>query len=254
MKAFPFTLADSVTRSTLAGLRRMLVCLSLVTALCGARADDKSEADDNPSEREIALLRIQFERNWIATSLAAVKKQVAVVEALEKRLAEARDYDGAIAARQQHQQWQAELLRLSQDLELLQAREHTLTSPLPHPRILLPLDNAILAGVSRRNGMLTDWAKPGASAMWKLPPLPPGGYEVRLRYRCGPLEGGSITAKEDIFTLSGPVETTMRGPESRNLGTLRLSEGASSLTLTANSVMKDNLMQLLEVELIPATD
>jgi hypothetical protein len=75
---------------------------------------------------------------------------------------------------------------------------------------------------------------------------------VILRYRCGPLEGGSLTLSEKRFTLSTAIETTLRGAENREAGTLKLSEGATTLTLTASSVFKDNLMQLLAVELLPA--
>ena len=232
-------------------LRRLIASLSIAAGLSGFAAEDKPANDERPG-REITLLRIQYERNWIAASLKAVKKQLIAVSALEKRLAAARDYEGAITAREQGQQWQAELLRLSQDLQLLQSREQALGSQFPQPSISLPLEAAKLSGVLLQGNMLTGWSKAGVSATWKLPKTVPGGYEVVLRYRCGPLEGGSITVKESHFSLTAPVETTLRGPERRNLGTLKLSEGATSFTLTAASVVKDNLMQLLEVELVPA--
>lgn len=232
-------------------IRRLIASLSIAAGLCGVAAQDKPPNEERP-DREITLLRIQYERNWIAASLKAVKKQLLAVTDLEKHLAAARDYDGAIAAREQARHWQAELLRLSHDLELLQSREYVLKAEYPLPSVSLPLEAAKLSGVVHQGSMLTGWAKAGASATWKLPKMVPGGYEVVLRYRCGPLEGGSITVKESHFSLTAPVETTLRGPERRNLGTLKVSEGTTSITLTAASVVKDNLMQLLDVELIPA--
>ena len=248
----PFsTFPDSALLFNLVNVRRLLAIFSVAAGVFGAVAAEKTQKDSSPG-REISLLRIQYERDWIAASLAAVKKQLVVAEGLEKRLAAGRDYDGAIAARDQAQKWQAELQRLSQELQLLQARELVVSAKAPPTTVSLPLEGAKLDGVVLQGSMLTGWSKPGAAATWTLPALVPGGYEVVLRYRCGPLEGGSITAKESRFSLTGPVETTLKGPEKRTLGTLKLSEGTKSFTLTAASVVKDNLMQLLGVELVPA--
>ncbi|MBL9129595.1 MAG: hypothetical protein JNG86_00235 [Verrucomicrobiaceae bacterium] len=206
-----------------------------------------------PAGQEIAPLRLQFERDWIAASLSPLKKHITTMAALEKQLAAARDYEGAIRARNERQMSELELARLDKELLLLQSREQTLKAASLAARIPLPIDTAVLSGVTLVNGALSGWSKPGASATWKLPALPPGGYEIVLRYRCGPLEGGSIMARESRFTLTAPIETTLRGPEDRNIGTLKLSEGATSLTLSAVTVVKDNLMQLIAVELLPAS-
>ncbi|MBE7498065.1 MAG: hypothetical protein HS117_24255 [Verrucomicrobiaceae bacterium] len=227
--------------------RRLLACLLLCAVWpCPAQTPAANGGS------EVALLRIQFERDWIAASLEPVKKQLTALGTLERQLAAARDYDGAIRVRTQRQQWQAELERLDKQLLLLQTREQALKAAQLPARIQLSVEAATLNGVTLAGGALTGWSKPGASATWKLPSLPPGGYEVVLRYRCGPLEGGTVTARESRFTLTGPVETTLRGPESRNLGTLKISEGATTLTVSAVTIVKDNLMQLLEVELVPA--
>jgi len=203
--------------------------------------------------QEVTLRRLNFERNWILATLGPVKRQVSELAALEKKLATAREYDGAILAREERLKLQQEIERLDKELLLLQTREVSIKAAQMGDKIVLPIEAAVLKDVRREGGALTGWARPGASAEWKLPPLPPGGYEVVLRYRCGPLEGGSITAREARFSLTGPVETTLRGPEERTLGTLKLSEGASSLTLTATTVFKDNLMQLVGVFLVPAS-
>ena len=213
----------------------------------------EKRTDDPGASQEIALLRLGYERSLIESSLAPVKQQITTLAGLEKQFADARDYDAAITARDERKRLQNELGRLDKELLLLQSREVSMKAAELGDKISLSIDSAVLKEVKREGGALTGWARPGASAEWKLPALPPGGYEVVLRYRCGPLEGGSITAKESRFTLTGPVETTLKGPEDRNLGTLKLSEGAKTLTLTASTVFKDNLMQLLGVTLVPAS-
>jgi hypothetical protein len=185
-------------------------------------------------------------------TLQPVKRHVSELSVLEKKLAAASDYNGAIRAREERLKLQHEIERLDKELLLLQSREVSMKAAELGDKIMLSIDSAVLKDVRREAGAITGWTRPGASAEWKLPALPPGGYDLVLRYRCGPLEGGSITAKEARFTLTSPVETTLRGPEDRNLGTLKLSESNTTLTLTATSVFKDNLMQLLGVTLVPA--
>lgn len=218
-----------------------------------ASAQEKKD-DTAAATRQMDLLRLQFERNWITTSLAPLKKQLTAAATLEKQLATAHDYDGAIRARDQQRRWQAEIERLDKQLLLIQAREQSLKAAALPDRITLAIDAAALDGVTREGTVLTSWEKAGASATWTLPALPPGGYEVVLRYRCAPTEGGEFVVKEKRFTLSGTTrETGLGGPVEHNLGTLKLSEAATSLTLTAAKVPLKNLMQLHGIELIPAS-
>ena len=226
---------------TAVSLRRLGACLLLGAGLAAqVRA------------QELAARRLNFERAWIVATLQPVKRHVSELSVLEKKLAAASDYNGAIRAREERLKLQHEIERLDKELLLLQSREVSMKAAELGDKIMLSIDSAVLKDVRREAGAITGWTRPGASAEWKLPALPPGGYDLVLRYRCGPLEGGSITAKEARFTLTSPVETTLRGPEDRNLGTLKLSESNTTLTLTATSIFKDNLMQLLGVSLVPA--
>lgn len=209
--------------------------------------------DDPGASPEIALLRLGYERNLIAASLSPVKQQITSLAALEKQAAAARDYDTAIVARDERKRLQSELVRLDKELLLLQNREQTLKTALLTDRIKLPLETATLSDLKREGGALTGWTKPDASATWKLPALPAGGYEVMLRYRCGAAEGGTLLIKETRYTLSTAIETTLKGPEERSAGTLKISDGSGTLTLAAQSLITDNLMQLLAVELVPAS-
>lgn len=213
----------------------------------------EKRTDDPGASSEIALLRLSYARELIEASLAPVKEQITTLGTLEKQFAAERDYDDAITARDERKRLQNELSRLDKELLLLQTREQTLKTSLLPDRIKFSLDAATLRDLRLEGGAITGWSKVGASATWKLPALPPGGYEVMLRYRCGATEGGKLLIKEAHFTLTTSIETTLKGPEERSAGTLKISDGSGTLTLSAQALVTDNLMQLLAVELVPAT-
>lgn len=213
----------------------------------------EAPADDPGASTDIALLRLRFERGLIESSLSPVKQQITTLGTLERQFAEARDYDAAITARDERKRLQNELARLDKELLLVQTREQALKTSLLPDRIKLPLDAAALNDLRLEGGAITGWSKIGAAATWKLPKLPAGGYEVLLRYRCGAAEGGSLLIKEARFTLSTTIETTLKGPEERSAGTLKISDGSGTLTLGVQSLVTNNLMQLLAVELAPSS-
>ncbi|MBB5035219.1 hypothetical protein [Prosthecobacter vanneervenii] len=213
----------------------------------------EKRTDDPGASSEIALMRLGYERDLIEASLAPLKAQITTLATLEKQFATERDYDAAITARDERKRLQNELSRLDKELLLLQTREQALKTSLLPDRIKFPLENATLSGVRLEGGAITGWSQVGASASWKLPSLPPGGYEVLLRYRCRAAEGGRLLIKEARYTLTTSIETTIKGPEERSAGTLKVSDGASTLTLSADALVSDNLMQLLAVELVPAS-
>lgn len=213
----------------------------------------ETRTDDPGTSQEIALLRMIYERSLIESSLAPVKQQITTLTTLERQFADTRDYDAAITARDERKRLQNELGRLDKELLLLQTREQALKTSLLPDRIKLPLESAALSNVIREGGAIIGWSKIGAAATWKLPSLPPGGYEVMLRYRCGAAEGGTLLVKEAHFSLTTNIETTLKGPEERNAGTLKISDGGGTLTLSAQSLVTNNLMQLLAVELVPAS-
>lgn len=231
----------------------VLACALVGAGLAMSAPMAEKRTDDPGASSEISLLRLSYERDLIEASLAPVKEQITTLGTLEKQFAAERDYDDAITARDERKRLQNELARLDKELLLLQTREQALKTSLLPDRIKFPIDAATLSGLRLEGGAITGWSKVGASATWKLPALPPGGYEVMLRYRCGTAEGGKLLIKETRFTLTTSIETTLKGPEERSAGTLKISDGSGTLTLAAESLVTDNLMQLLAVELVPAT-
>jgi hypothetical protein len=214
-------------------------------------ADDISAAD----RLALDLARLQNHRQLVEASLTPLKSYISSLYLLEKQRSESRDYAAAIAARDERQRMESELDRLAKELLLMESRERSLKAEQLPDVIVLAMDNAELQGVSRDpgTGALTQWQKPGATATWNLPGLPPGGYEVVLVYECGALEGGSLLIKERTFSLTTDITTTLRGPTEFNIGTLKITDGGGQLVLTARTVVRDNLMKLRELKLIPAS-
>lgn len=201
----------------------------------------------------LEVTRLEFQQQMLEKSLEPLKKHLSELILLEKKRAAARDYTGAIEARDLRKRLETELERMDKELLLLQTRKQSLEAAQLGDTISLPLDEAQLKDVRKEGGSLTGWSKPGAYAEWKLGNLPPGGYEVVLRYRCSPVEGGSLTVQEARFSLMADVETTLKGPQEKNLGTLKVTDGSGPLRITARTVLKDNLMHLLSVHLVPAS-
>jgi hypothetical protein len=224
-------------------------CLGLAVMAASASLAVADDAGEMLMEKE----RLMFQRSLIEVSLAPMKKHLLELTALEKQRAEARDYTGAIAVREERRRVEGELERLDKELLLLQMREQSIKASQLPDRVTLPLEQAELSGVRLEGGLLTGWNKIGASAKWKLPALPPGGYEVILHYRSGPLDGGEILIEESRFKLKGQIDTTLKGPQEKNLGTLKVTDGSGSLTLSAATLIKDKLMDLMAVHLVPAT-
>jgi hypothetical protein len=231
----------------------VLACALLGAGLAMSAPMAEKRTDDPGASSDIARLRLSYDRDMIEASLAPVKEQITTLGTLEKQFAAERDYDAAITARDERKRLQNELARLDKELLLLQTREQALQTALLPDRIKLPLDAATLSGLRYEGGAITGWSKVGDAATWKLPALPPGGYEVMLRYRCGATEGGKLLIKETRYTLTTNIETTLKGPAERSAGTLKISKGAGTLTLAAQALVTDNLLQLLGVELIPAS-
>lgn len=230
-------------------LYSIVLLLSAVALASGAR--DKVALSPR---QELGILRTTHEKSLLRASAPALRDYITDLGAREKRCALVHDYKGAIAARDERQSMEKELARIDKEELILRAREQTLRSAaLPDQIVLMP-EQAVLSGVRREpgSGTLSEWSRVGASATWKLPDLPPGGYEVIIRYSCEPLEGGTLSISEKTYSLSGTADTTLTGPAEKNFGTLKVTDGSGSLTITARSIVKSNLMKLHFVKLIPA--
>lgn len=215
---------------------------------------DFDKTNTSPPPEEIELARLDHHHQLLEASLGPLKTALSKLDELALSNARAREYEAAIAARIEREHIATDLDRIAKELLILETRKQFLQTSLLPDHILLPLDNAKLESVryDEEKKWLNHWDRPGAYAEWTLPGVPPGGYEVLLTYQCSPLEGGTIMINEKTFSLSGEMDTTLRGPEVKNLGTLKITDGNTPLRLTARTIVKSNLMNLLSIELIPA--
>lgn len=233
--------------------------IAMTHSLCHAQTPT-NEPSDPPSAGtpatplEIEVARLNHQRQLLAASLNPLKTYLSRLDEFARQAASERNYEAAIAARTERQSMRLELERIDKEMLLLETREKAIKTTLLPERILLPLDQGKLDGVEwdAEKKRLTRWQRPGASVEWNLPALPPGGYEVLLTYQCTPLEGGTLSIEERAFSLRGEMDTTLRGPETKLLGTLKITDGSGPLRLVARTVVKSNLMDLLAVELVPA--
>ena len=202
---------------------------------------------------DLTNLRAKFELNLAQGTLPALREYVGELTTLEKQAASARDYDTATAVRAERQRVNADIVSQEKLALLLQSRQAT-TGASDAAKIVLKIEDAKLEGVTydKATDSLTGWSSAGASATWKLPDLSPGGYEVILKCSSGTLEGGTVIVQEAFYTLKSPIATTLKGFEEQNLGTLKIRDGSGFLKITAQTVLKSNLMQLQSVELLPA--
>lgn len=194
--------------------------------------------------------RQQFDRDLTQATLPEMRQYVSELKALEKRASSARDYAGAIEVSRVRKAAEAEL-----EVMAKRAEQMNLAQPTNTPAsIQLSAAKAKLEGTmyDAKADEITGWAK-AASATWTLPNLPPGGYDVVLHYSCTATEGGSVVVKEAFYNLTRDIKAPTQGIAQLALGTLRIRDGAGSLTLTARSVLGGNLMHLHAVELIPVS-
>ncbi|MDB6076180.1 MAG: hypothetical protein JWO89_3820 [Verrucomicrobiaceae bacterium] len=203
---------------------------------------------------DLTSLRAKLELGLAQGSLPALRQYIGELAALEKQAVAGRDYETASLVRTERLRATAEAAAQEKLALLLETRQQTEEGKGASAKIVLKISDAKLDGVilDPSTNVLTGWSKPGASATWKLPDLPPGGYEVVLRYASGPLEGGNVLVQEAFYTLSGSIGTTLKGFEEQNIGTLKIRDGSGPFKIIAKTVLKNNLMQLQGVELLPA--
>ncbi len=201
---------------------------------------------------EVQALKSEFASNLAKATVPVLKKQIDDLWLIERKAAEARDYDTALAASSEKKRLKA-LLDDQEKLAFLAAAQNTGTGEKEPAHITLKPTDAQLDHVrfDATAGVLTDWSVAEASATWKLPGLPAGGYEVILKYESGIQEGGSVKVQEKFFTLSADLQTTLKVPIDHRLGILRIRDGDGIFKISAKTVLKGNLMRLLSVDLLP---
>lgn len=208
-------------------------------------------AQEESHEGELRRLRAAFRQSLLLAILPEKRSYAARLGEAEKRLVDAHDYAAATKVRDERLALEQQLTAHEQELPALAARAAGRGALLPERLVFRPQD-ATLAGLRlEKDGAIAGWESPGAAASWKLPALPAGGYEVALQYACNGGAGSAVEIRESYYLLRGQIRPTGEKTVKGNLGTLRIRDGAGSLTLVAGKGTDANLMRVFALELIP---
>lgn len=213
---------------------------------------DSSAAQDPAPEKDLRSLKMQLRQDLLGAILPERRLQRDELAALEKRLASIQDFAGAIRARDERMKLEKEIATLEKELPALKAQALSLQAKSLPEKIEFKVSDALLTGLKLdpQLGALTGWESPGASATWKLPDLPPGGYEVVLRYTG---DDGSVVLQESFYSLVGTCSPPAKKASDKSLGTLRVRDGRGILTLKPKAPEKCATLRVYALVLMPAS-
>jgi hypothetical protein len=200
---------------------------------------------------DLRSLKAQLRRELLTAALPEQKAQREALLALEKKYAAAQDYSGAIKARDERLRIEQEIAIMEKELSMIGQRAVATGAARAPERIELSLSTATLTGVhmDEADKCLTGWNATGASATWKLPNLPPGGYEVSLHHQGS---DASASLKESFYTLTSNLQSASGKAVTQSLGTLRVRDGAGALTLTIGPAEKCASLRVYSIVLVPS--
>ena len=210
-----------------------------------------ASGQEKAPESDLRQLRARFRESLLSAILPEQREYHAHLAEVERKLAAAHDYAGAIQARDERVALEQEITAYEQELPRLAARASGAEQLLPERIVFKPADAKVSGVTLEKDGALTQWSSAQASATWKLPKLPAGGYEVFLKYASGKGDTTGFVVKENFYLLHGKTTPTNDKPVEKNLGTLRIRDGEGTLTLTAENIPKNSSLRLLALELAP---
>ena len=216
-----------------------------------AQAPAAAPAPATAPEKDLRSMRAAFRLTLLNAILPEKRAHRDELRDLEKKLAEAHDYEGAMHAREERIALEQEITALEQEIPVLTTRSAGGHDLLPERIVFKPQDAALSGVQLEKDGSLSGWTSSQNTATWKLPSLPSGGYEVILKYRAGADEGGALSVREAFYFLRGKTGPTSGKITEANIGTLRVSDGSGSITLAADAAGKGDLMKLVSLELAP---
>lgn len=221
--------------------------IALLVFLGSARSESKGAGGD------LRTLRAVFRQALLTAILPEKRAYAAQLQGLEKKLAAARDYAAAINVRDERLALEQELTAFEQELPALAIRAAGQTTLLPERIVFRPQDATLVGLKLEKDGTLSGWGPPQCTATWKLPGIPAGGYEVILKYSCADGSGATFEVRESFYLLHGKVAAPAEKQVEKNLGTLRIREGAGPLTLAADGTGQPAQLRVIALELAPVT-
>ncbi len=202
-------------------------------------------------QTDLSLIKTQLRKDLLQALLPEKKQHRDALLALEQKNAAALDFAGAIKARDERVALEKEIASMEKEIPVLSSRAIALLGRGAPDRLEMHFADAVLRGVQldSKAGFISGWEKDQASASWKLPDLPPGGYEVLLRYTA---EKGSIQIKESYYFLKGKLKEVKETPVEEKIGTLRIKDGKGILTLSSDTPQQNSTLRVYSVVLVPA--
>jgi hypothetical protein len=196
-------------------------------------------------------MRAQFRGSLLTAILPEQRAYHDQLLELEKKLAAAHDFAGAIQARDERVTLEQEITAYEEEMPRLAARASGADQLLPERIVFKPADAKLSGLTLEKDGSLSQWNAAQASATWTLPKLPAGGYEVFLKYSSGKDDPTAFIVRENFYFLRGKTTPTNQKPSEQSLGTLRIRDGEGTLTLAPESVPQNSALRLVSLELAP---
>jgi hypothetical protein len=199
---------------------------------------------------DLRPLKAAFRRNLLTAAIPEMKAHREELLALEKKLAAAQDFAGAVKARDERAKLDSQIGALEQEAAILDSRPAVGNAARLAARIELKLSEAKLMGTQMdgKDGAIIGWNQPNASATWQLPGLPPGGYEVLLRCTG---HAGEVILKEAFYSLTTSCKAATEKSLEQNLGVLRIRAGTGTLTLGVAQPEKCSEWRVYSLVLVP---
>lgn len=203
-------------------------------------------------QTDLSLIKTQLRKDLLQALLPEKKLHRDALQALEQKNAANSDFAGAIRARDEKFALEKEIASIEKELPLLSSRAIALLGRSAPDRLEMRLSDATLRGgvqLDTKDGFISGWEKEQASASWKLPDLPAGGYEVMLRYTA---EKGGVQIKESYYSLKGKLTAAKDSPIEGKIGTLKIKDGRGMLTLTSDAPQQSGTLRVYSLVLVPA--
>jgi len=192
-------------------------------------------------------LRSALQKELLAALMPEKKAYRDQLVAMEKRFAAEQDFANAIRVRNERLALEKELAGIEKEMAKLQTTPAAVEST--HIELKCATAKSFGVQLDAAKGCLTGWDAPDAAAVWTLPDLPPGGYEVVLNCAGG---GGAVTLKESFYTLQGTLKPAKGDPVDQHVGTLRIRDGKGPLTLKVNSPEQSKALRVYSIVLLPS--
>jgi predicted secreted protein len=212
--------------------------LLLLSLLIGPLAGDVS---GQTLEEKRALFEAR-----VSSSLEPLnRKYVTALRRLEKEFALAKDYEGAIAVRDER------LLVESMLSDTVVATDTANeTTPGKSSEFTFSAAKALVFDGSNVAGDAVKMTGAKQGAEWVIKGVEPGGYEVVVTYATS--GGGVVQAMEHFFRLSGDLPATGGDDvfKTISLGTLKITSRAEKLVISSNDATAASPLLIREVKLV----